>query len=63
MSNKRTNMAITMERKDDLQKAVLEIAKRTNEIVKWTDVVNYLIDNYRKEAVEDMISDIKVKGG
>jgi hypothetical protein len=56
-------MAITMERKDDLQKAVLEIAKRTNEIVKWTDVVNYLIDNYRKEAVEDMISDIKIKGG
>jgi hypothetical protein len=63
MSSKRTNMAITMERKDDLQKAVLEIAKRTNEIVKWTDVVNYLIDNYRKEAVEDMISDIKIKGG
>lgn len=63
MSSKRTNMAITMERKDDLQKAVLEIAKRTNEIVKWTDVVNYLIDNYRKEAVEDMISDIKIKRG
>ena len=54
-------MGVSMERKDALQKAVLEIAKRTNVIVKWTDVANYMIDNYTKEAIEDMVSDLTKK--
>ena len=61
MSSKRTNMGVSMERKDALQKAVLDIAKRTNVIVKWTDVANYMIDNYTKEAIEDIVSDLTKK--
>lgn len=52
-------MGVTLDRKQILQKAVLDIAKKSGTVVKWTDVVNYMIDEYTQEAAKDLIDKIK----
>lgn len=59
MKEKRTTMGVTLDRKQILQKAVLDIAKKSGTVLKWTDVVNYMIDEYTQEAAKDMIDKIK----
>ncbi|MCO4202412.1 hypothetical protein M2R28_22470 [Aeromonas hydrophila] len=62
MKERRTTMAVTLDRKQILQQAVLDIAKQSGEVIKWTDVVNYMIDKYTEEAVKDFIERIKAAG-
>ncbi len=62
MKERRTTMAVTLERKQILQQAVLDIAKKSGEVIKWTDVVNYMIDEYTEEATKDFIERIKAAG-
>lgn len=59
MKERRTTMGVTLDRKQVLQKAVLDIAKKSGTVVKWTDVVNYMIDEYTQEAAKDLIDKIK----
>lgn len=59
MKERRTTMGVTLDRKQILQKAVLDIAKKSGTVVKWTDVVNYMIDEYTQEAAKDLIDKIK----
>ena len=59
MKERRTTMGVTLDRKQILQKAVLDIAKKSGTGVKWTDVVNYMIDEYTQEAAKDLIDKIK----
>lgn len=59
MKEQRTTMGVSLKKKQKLQKAVLEVAKKTGTILKWTDVVNYMIDEYTEEACKDLIDKIK----
>ncbi|EBX2068621.1 hypothetical protein DRE43_29195 [Salmonella enterica subsp. enterica serovar Java] len=47
-------MRVRKERKLILDKATIEIGYATGVPCKWTDVVNFLIDNYLQDAKNDM---------
>jgi hypothetical protein len=56
----RTSMAITAERKMKLERAAIDLSSKVRETVTWTDVANYMIDFYIKNAcadIEEMIED------
>lgn len=57
MANKRldTTVAINAKRNTTLTKGCLEIVKETEELIKTSDVVHYLIDNYLDKAIADII--------
>jgi len=52
---KDTSMRIKAERKMDLERIAIEISVKVGQSVRYTDVINYLIDNYKKDAKEGMI--------
>lgn len=52
---KRTSMAITAERKLKLERMAIDASQKAGKQITWTDIVNHLIDNYGKEATEDLI--------
>lgn len=58
-SQQRTTMSVSIERKQRLERLAIDIQSKTYEKVLWTDLVNYLIDKYAKEASEDMLAEIK----
>lgn len=45
---------VTEDRQIRLERMAIEISSRTGKTVKWTDLMVYLIDNYAKDAAEDM---------
>ena len=51
---KDTTIAINGERKGLLQDAAVEITISTRETIKTSTIVQYLIDNYLKDAVKDL---------
>lgn len=55
-----TTVRINEERKLEIKRRIIEIGNKTGEILKVTDVTNYLIDNYLNDAVNDIISDIEM---
>ncbi|MEY0665561.1 hypothetical protein AB7281_23360 [Providencia rettgeri] len=52
---KRTTMAVTAERKLKLERMAIDASQKAGKQISWTDIVNHLIDNYGKEATEDLI--------
>ena len=52
---KDTSMRIKAERKMELERIAIEISFKTGKSTRYTDVINYLIDNYKKDAKEEMI--------
>ena len=52
---KDTSMRITATRKMELERLAIEISSKTGTTTRYTEVVNYLIDNYKKDAKEEMI--------
>ncbi len=57
---KRTSMAITAERKMKLERAAIDLSSKVKETVTWTDIANYMIDFYVKNAcsdIEEMITE------
>lgn len=56
---KRTSMAITAERKMKLERAAIDLSKRINTAVSWTYLVNFMIDNYTKNACDDLEEIVK----
>ncbi|MEM0911976.1 MAG: hypothetical protein AAGJ37_13425 [Pseudomonadota bacterium] len=61
MSDKKfdTTMRIDAYRKQLLTQAVLEISMKRGELIKITDVVRHLIDNYLDDATRDMSEEVK----
>lgn len=49
-----TTIAINGERNSKLKDAVVEIITSTREPIKASTIVNHLIDNYLKEAIQDI---------
>ncbi|EEP9144673.1 hypothetical protein HBD75_003476 [Salmonella enterica] len=56
-----TTVRINEDRKLEIKRKIIEIGSKTGEILKVTDVTNYLIDHYLDEAVKDIISDIEIE--
>lgn len=56
-----TTVRINEDRKLELKRRVLEIGNKTGEILKPSEIVNHLIDNYLDEAVKDLISREELK--
>ncbi|WP_334472129.1 hypothetical protein [Arsenophonus sp. PmNCSU2021_1] len=58
MTSKRadTTVRINEERKLELKRKILEIGNKTGDILKQTELVSYLIDNYLDDAVKDIIA-------
>ncbi|EIP3426439.1 hypothetical protein LSE82_005321 [Salmonella enterica] len=50
-----TSARIRTDRKMMLDKVAIKIGYATQKPCKWTDVLNYLIENYAKDAEQDMI--------
>ncbi len=51
---KRTTVSITEQRRMKLERLAIDATIKTGKTVKWTDLVNYLIDNYADEAKADI---------
>ncbi|HEB1085085.1 TPA: hypothetical protein RY370_004732 [Escherichia albertii] len=56
-----TTVRINENRKLELKRRVLEIGNKTGELLKPSEIVNYLIDNYLDDAVKDLISKEELK--
>ncbi|MEX0447806.1 hypothetical protein [Xenorhabdus sp. SGI246] len=54
-----TTVRINEERKLELKRRIIEIGNKTGEIVKSSELVNQLIDNYLDEVVKDTIANIQ----
>lgn len=55
--NKRgdTTVRVNETRKLKLQRGAIKIGNETGQLLKISDIVNHLIDNYTDEALQDMI--------
>ncbi len=56
---KRTSMAITAERKMKIERAAIDLSKKVNQTISWTYLVNFMIDNYTKNACDDLEEIVK----
>ncbi|MGL5266378.1 MAG: hypothetical protein ACRC9E_09135 [Plesiomonas shigelloides] len=45
---------ITADRQIRLERMAIDISSKTGKTVKWTDIMVHLIDNYAKDAAEDI---------
>ena len=52
----RKNVGVSMDRYLKIERAAVDITAKTGKVTKWSDVVNYLIDEYLNEAKQDMIN-------
>lgn len=51
-----TSLRVREDRKMKLERAAIEISAKTQKQVKWTDLANYMFENYLNDAKKDMIS-------
>lgn len=54
MSKKYTSLRVSEEKKIKMERAAIEVSYATGKQVKWTDVANYLFDQYLNDAKKDM---------
>lgn len=57
MNSKRrgdTSVRVNESRKLKLERAAIDLSYETRTQIKMADIVNYLIDNYMKDAVKDI---------
>jgi len=47
-------MAITAERKMKLERMAIDASQKGGTQISWTDIVNHLIDDYAKDAAEEL---------
>lgn len=55
MTKKYTSLRVSEATKMKLERVAIDVSYETKESVKWTDVANYLFDQYLNEAKNDMI--------
>lgn len=51
-----TNLRVAESRKMKIERAAIEVSVKERRIMKWTDFVFYLIDNYTDEAKRDLLA-------
>ncbi|CAD6181053.1 hypothetical protein AOY57_13420 [Escherichia coli] len=52
----RKSIGISNERYMRIERAAVDITAKTGKVTKWSEIVNYLIDEYLNDAKQDMIS-------
>lgn len=52
---RRMTYNITENRKIELEKLAINISVKTGKLIKWSELLTYLIDEYSKEAADDFI--------
>ncbi|EFA4421229.1 hypothetical protein [Escherichia coli] len=52
----RKSIGISNERYLKIERAAVDITAKTGKVTKWSEIVNYLIDEYLNDAKQDMIS-------
>ncbi|RZP70108.1 hypothetical protein D8T51_23800 [Vibrio vulnificus] len=55
MTKKYTSLRVSEATKMKLERVAIDVSYETKESVKWTDVANFLFDQYLNEAKSDMI--------
>ena len=58
---KRTTMAVTAERKLKLERMAIDASQKAGKQITWTNIVNHLIDDYAKEAAEELTERAKIE--
>ncbi|WP_407202191.1 hypothetical protein [Citrobacter werkmanii] len=58
----RTTASISTEKKKNLSDTAIRISASTKVQVTWTDLLNYVIENYTELAEKKMIKELKKKG-
>ncbi|MES1879252.1 hypothetical protein ABUT94_09885 [Escherichia coli] len=53
---KRTTYNVTEERKMKLERLAINASVTLGKTITWTEILGYLIDNYSKDAAEDLMS-------
>ncbi|EKO1560091.1 hypothetical protein PZO73_004755 [Salmonella enterica] len=53
---KRTTYNVTEERKMKLERLAINASVKLGKTIAWTEILGYLIDNYSKDAAEDLMS-------
>ena len=53
---KRTTYNVTEERKMKLERLAINASVKLGRTITWTEILGYLIDNYSKDAAEDLMS-------
>lgn len=53
-AKKYTSLRVAEERKMKLERAAIDVSYATGKSIKWTDLANYLFDEYLDEAKKDM---------
>lgn len=58
----RTTASITTEKKKILSDTAIRVSASTGVQVTWTDLLNYVIENYTELAEKKLIKELKRKG-
>ena len=53
---KRTTYNVTEKRKMKLERLAINASVKLGKTITWTEILGYLIDNYSKDAAEDLMS-------
>ncbi|EAS5876951.1 hypothetical protein FPT84_02575 [Salmonella enterica] len=53
---KRTTYNVTEERKMKLERLAINASVKLGKTITWTEILGYLIDNYAKDAADDLMS-------
>lgn len=53
---KHTTYNVTEERKMKLERLAINASVKLGKTITWTEILGYLIDNYSKDAAEDLMS-------
>lgn len=56
---KRKSLGVSNERYLKIEKCAVDITSKTGKVTSWSDVVNYMIDNYLNDAQVKMTTDFK----
>ena len=53
---KRTTYNVREEKKIKLERLAINASVKLGKTITWTEILGYLIDNYSKDAAEDLMS-------
>ncbi|EBJ8359987.1 hypothetical protein MX551_003654 [Salmonella enterica] len=61
MSDKRKGYNVPADKYLKLERMAVDMSYKVGRTIKWSEIITYLIDNYAKDAVDDMISQEAIK--
>ncbi|WP_370618312.1 hypothetical protein [Citrobacter meridianamericanus] len=61
MADKRKGYNVPVDKYLKLERMAVDMSYKVGKTIKWSEIITYLIDNYAKDAVEDMISQETIK--